>query len=316
MKKFVLILGGVFSLGLFGCNAGGGGGGGGTVQTAYTTVGQAMPGYIFSFSYPVYEAKSNKVWAIGGEKGSYKLCSISVNASSNTPWDCEGSDKLGFTLAGYLLTTDNNGKLFMFNKLNNTTYIISYNTQDKQFTQSVNAINEFAFLGKLNYYNGKLYAVYSNSQLVEYTPSTGQSVVVNSNLANSPDDSSSTISTSGMMYGINSKNPAQAIYQSVTNANQNGNFAPALDTMGMMFLDLATSNNVVYACVSGSVYSISTSANVNSKWNNLGPVVIASESGVTYSYGCQTLTPDSNGYLYMFAGISAGIKGQLYKRAV
>lgn len=291
MSKKLLIGLAVTSLSLVACNGGGssssGGSGGDTPPApspkpspsptpagSWIIVGADDYG-IYTGGNIVFDPITNSVYQI---RNGTLLCSINVDASSETNWSCQPT-YTGYNSYGNNLATDGAGHLFSTAQVSSLErYIITYSTSNHSLTNSTLLTGEyymFSVSDYIGYSQGNLYQVSSSKTLIEVDLATG---MVNSTMnAFNPEFISASHSftidkDSNLYYGS-----GQAAYYVDINTIEPYSFAKQI---GVSFpvsglpdgvVDLSVAENNLILCGAHNVYSIPLGSAATTPWTVLPP---------------------------------------------
>lgn len=315
-KSYILGLAALATLSMGGCNLGGG-----SINPSanYTVVGTPLSG-VASGQQITYDSTTNRIWTIQSSNNNTSLCYISANATSSQSWTCSGV--AGITIDNNFITSNGVNTLYFLATTGSffQDNIISYNTSTGIATTSSSPVSTSSYFLNYSrhhvaYYNGLLYTT-AGTNLFGFTPSAGGNPTTTLAGINSGLNAGQTIdSSNGNMYGFSfTSSSSPAFFQNVSNNSQSGTFGAALPSQNGtadVFNDLVVTNNNVYACGSGNVYSLPTSASSSSSWNVLGPTATSANMTI----GCNSIT-SGTGQLFMFGIASTDQPLQLYKSAI
>lgn len=289
MKKLILLILGVTGISLVACNGGGSSSSGGSISptpspkpspspaptSSWTVVGADDYG-IYTGGNIVFDPITNSIYQI---RNGTLLCSINVDASSETNWSCQPT-YAGYNVYGNHLATDGAGHLFSTaqggSSLNR--YIITYSTSNHSLTNSTLLTGEyymFSVSDYIGYSQGNLYQVSSFKTLVGVDLTTG---MVNSTMnAFNPELISASPSfaidkDSNLYYGSG----LTAYYVDINTiepysfAKQIGASVPVSDQpSGVNNLSIAGNNLIL--CGTHNVYSIPLGSAPTTSWTVLPP---------------------------------------------
>jgi hypothetical protein len=250
-----------------------------------------------------------------GANTSGQLCSLSINASTTTSWNCNlTTPPSSIQIIPQGLATDGKGAIYAIAYSLNKRYMLEYSTQTGSWKTHIEMTkDQLFFSGKAIYRNGKVYLSSWSSLVILDTVKDTLNLVENFFNPYADDFSGSTIDDNGNFYykQINGTTYAKNLSAAPgTLANQ---FGSHLKTAS--FSDLNYINGNVYTCDVQNLYRLPVGSNAQSAWNRINSAPTFTIAKMTLKAGCKYIT-DGNGSLVVYSEVASpfgGIVGQVFK---